>query len=368
MTLDVAVVQWKPRKGDVAANLATLEATFAQLLAGPGGAPRLVVLPEASMTGYFLEGGVYELALSAPAFAAKLDAAWRAAGGNAPLDICAGFYENDHGSYHNSALYATIGGDGPHVVHVHRKMFLPTYGVFDEERFLARGRRLETFPSAFGPAAILICEDAWHAIMPTIAALKGARLIIVPSASPGRGLGGRGRLENVERWRETLTLTASEHGVYMLYAGLTGFEGGKGMSGASCIVSPHGEVLATLDELSAAMLRATLDPAEVDLARATLHRVAGSVVRCCRSLTLPRTARVRSRSTARLRSGGSLRSCATRWSCDAGSARPSSVSRAASIRRSSRTSARGRSGPRTSTRFGCRTAPRAPTRSKTRNG
>ena len=113
--------------------------------------------------------------------------------------------------------------------------------MFDEERFLARGRKLSVFPTPFGTAAILICEDAWHSIMPTIAALKGARMIIVPSASPGRGLAGSGMLESVERWRATATLTASEHGVYVLYAGLTGFEGGKGMSGASCIVSPRGE-------------------------------------------------------------------------------------------------------------------------------
>jgi predicted amidohydrolase len=270
MTLDVAVVQWKPRKGDPAANFRELEAAFAQLLAGPGGAPALVVLPEAAMTGYFLEGGVYELAWPAAAFAARLDAAWRAAGGSADLDVCCGFYENADGAYHNSALYATIGGAGPRIVHVHRKMFLPTYGVFDEQRFLSRGRRLEVFPTPFGPAAILICEDAWHSIMPTIAALKGARLIIVPSASPGRGLDGDGLLESLERWRATLTLTASEHGVYMLYAGLTGFEGGKGMAGGSSVVSPHGELLVSLDELSVAIVRATLDPAEVDLARATL--------------------------------------------------------------------------------------------------
>jgi N-carbamoylputrescine amidase len=270
MTLDVAVVQWKPRKGDLAANFATLEATFAQLLASPGGAPALVVLPEAAMTGYFLEGGVYGLALSADDFAARLDATWRAAGGSAPIAVCIGFYENDAGTYYNSALYATIGGAGPRIVHLHRKMFLPTYGVFDEARFLSRGRRLAVFPTPFGPAAILICEDAWHSIMPTIAALKGARLIIVPSASPGRGLDGHGLLESLERWRATLALTASEHGVYILYAGLTGFEGGKGMAGGSSVVSPHGELLASLDELTVAILRASLDPAEVDLARATL--------------------------------------------------------------------------------------------------
>lgn len=270
MTFDVAIVQFKPSKGDIEGNLAALRGVFAQLLAAPEPPPQLIVLPEAALTGYFLEGAVYELSFSAPQFAAKLDAAWRAAGGAAATDIVCGFYENRDGTYHNSALYATIGGDGPRVVHVHRKMFLPTYGVFDEERFLSRGRHLDVFPTPFGSAAILICEDAWHSVMPTIAALKGARLIIVPSASPGRGLAGSGMLESVERWRATATLMASEHGAYVIYAGLTGFEGGKGMSGSSCIVSPRGELLEALDELSVAILRATLDGAEVDLARATL--------------------------------------------------------------------------------------------------
>jgi N-carbamoylputrescine amidase len=270
MTFDVAIVQFKPRKGDIAGNLATLRGIFAQLIAGPAALPHLIVLPEAAMTGYFLEGGVYELSLSAEAFAAKLDAEWRAAGGTSAIDIVCGFYENRDGAYHNAALYATIGGAAVRIVHVHRKMFLPTYGVFDEERFLTRGRHLGVFQTPLGTAAILICEDAWHSIMPTIAALKGARVIIIPSASPGRGLAGAGMLESVEHWRATVTLMASEHGVYVLYAGLTGFEGGKGMSGSSCIVSPRGQLLESLDELSVAILRASLDGAEVDLARATL--------------------------------------------------------------------------------------------------
>jgi predicted amidohydrolase len=270
MSVDVAIVQFKPRKGELEANFAVLQRIFAQLIAQEGGAPGLIVLPEAALTGYFLEGAVYELSFTAGDFAARLDAEWRAAGGSQPVDIVCGFYENNAGTYHNAALYASIGGDGPHIAHVHRKMFLPTYGVFDEERFLSRGRSLGVFPTPFGTAAILICEDAWHSIMPTIAALKGARLLIVPSASPGRGLSGSGMLESIERWRATLTLTASEHGVYVLYAGLTGFEGGKGMSGSSCVVSPRGELLAALDELTVSILRATIDPAEVDLARATL--------------------------------------------------------------------------------------------------
>ena len=58
----VAVVQFKPVKGDVAANVATLQAIFAQLHAA--GAPHIIVLPEACLTGYFLEGAVYELAFN----------------------------------------------------------------------------------------------------------------------------------------------------------------------------------------------------------------------------------------------------------------------------------------------------------------
>lgn len=270
MSFSVAIVQFKPHKGDVDANFATLQRIFAQLIAGPGAVPSLIVLPEAAMTGYFLEGAVYELSFTAQAFAERLDAEWRAAGGTEPVDVVCGFYENNNGTYHNSALYATIGAPAVAIAHVHRKMFLPTYGVFDEERFLTRGRNLGVFPTPFGNAAILICEDAWHSIMPTIAALKGARLIIIPSASPGRGLAGHGMLESVERWRATTTLMAGEHGVYVLYAGLTGFEGGKGMSGSSAVVSPRGEVLESLDELTVSILRATLDPVEVDLARATL--------------------------------------------------------------------------------------------------
>jgi predicted amidohydrolase len=270
MSFDVAVVQFKPRKGDVDGNFATLSRVFAQLVAGPAEPPQLIVLPEAALTGYFLEGGVYESSFSAADFAARLDAAWRAAGGTAPVDVVCGFYENADGTYYNSALYATLGGAGARVVHVHRKMFLATYGVFDEGRFLSRGRHLGVFPTPFGPAAILICEDAWHAIMPMIAALKGARLLVIPSASPGRGLAGAGMLESVERWRALMTVAAGEHGVYVVYAGLTGFEGGKGMSGSSCVVSPRGEVLESLDELSVAILRARLDEAEIDVARAAL--------------------------------------------------------------------------------------------------
>ncbi len=267
---EIAVVQFKPIKGDIDGNLAALGAIFAQLQAS--GAPQLVVLPEACLTGYFLEGAVYELALTAEHFAQTLHDCWRSAAGGtpAPADILCGFFENDGGTFYNSAIYVTVGGPAPVIVHVHRKMFLPTYGVFDEERFHSRGRHLGVFRSAFGPAAMLICEDAWHSIMPTIAALKGAHVLFVPSASPGRGLRGSGELESVARWKSILRAHAAEHGVYVVYAGLTGFEGGKGFAGSSCVISPAGAFVVEAPALDACILRAALDPAELEVARATL--------------------------------------------------------------------------------------------------
>jgi N-carbamoylputrescine amidase len=267
---DVAVVQFKPIKGDVAANVATLQTIFAQIAAA--GAPHIIVLPEACLTGYFLEGAVYELAMTSPAFAALVQSAWLGAAGPTPaeVDIVCGFFENDGGTFYNSAMYMRAGGAAPAVRHVHRKMFLPTYGVFDEERFLSRGRHLGVFPSAFGTAAILICEDAWHSIMPTVAALKGAQVLFVPSASPGRGLCANGELESVAHWKAVLRAHAAEHGVYIVYAGLTGFEGGKGMAGSSCVVAPGGAFVVEAPALEACILTAKLDPAEFEVARATL--------------------------------------------------------------------------------------------------
>lgn len=269
--MKLAIVQAKPRKGDVAGNLAELGAIFAQL-ASAETPYDLIVLPEAALTGYFLEGGVYELAFTTDDLAARIAGLWRAAPGSqrAAVDIALGFFENDGGTFYNSALYLEIDALGHRVVHVHRKMFLPTYGVFDEERFLSRGRRLQAFDTRFGRMALLICEDAWHAIMPTVAAIKGARCLIVPSASPGRGLAAGGELESVSHWRNVLRSYAVEHGMFVMYAGLAGFEGGKGMTGSSALIDPFGETLARLPALGAHILSAVVDFSEIDVARARL--------------------------------------------------------------------------------------------------
>lgn len=257
----------KPAKGRYAENLFAAREAFGQLA---GDAPDLVVFPEAAFTGYFLEGAVYDLALPAERFARDLADRWREAGGSEPVDLAAGFFENDGGTFYNSAVYVHVDNKRERIVHLHRKMFLPTYGVFDEERFLSRGRKLSVFETRFGRMALLVCEDAWHAIVPTLAAIKGARILIVPSASPGRGIDGAGELSSIAHWREVLRQAAVEHGVYVIYAGLTGFEGGKGMSGSSSVIDPRGAIIVQAPPSEACIVRAELDLREIDLARAGL--------------------------------------------------------------------------------------------------
>lgn len=268
MHASVAAVQFQPRKGEIEANLDRIGEIFADLAREDP--PDLIVFPEASTTGYFLEGAVHELARSAQEYAQALQHRWiAAAGGTREVDVVLGFYERDAGTIYNAALYVTLGGAAPCLRHVHRKLFLPTYGVFDEQRFVTRGRRIGVFETQAFPSAMLICEDVWHSICPTIAAVKGAQVVIVPSASPGRGIAGP-EIETVQRWRSLLRNAAGEHGIYVVYAGLVGFEGGKGFTGTSMVVAPDGRIVVEGQPFEECVVRARLDSDAVDVARAGL--------------------------------------------------------------------------------------------------
>ncbi|MGC8875712.1 nitrilase-related carbon-nitrogen hydrolase [Thermus sp.] len=247
-----AVLQFRPEKSRLRESLERLRAHLEALHPH---APQVVVLPEAALTGYFLQGGVRELALTRHELLELLAGVYEKVGWEGALDLVVGFYERDGGAFYNSAAYLEL----PHrVVHVHRKVFLPTYGVFDEERYLSRGSRVEAFRTRFGRAAILLCEDFWHSITATLAALDGAEVVYVPAASPARGFQGA-RPENVERWRTLAQAVAAEHGLYVVVASLVGFEGGKGMSGGSLVVGPDGRVLAEAPLFEEAALLFSLD-------------------------------------------------------------------------------------------------------------
>ncbi len=244
--VNVAVAQMRPRKGDYAGNLARLGELFARL-ESIAPRPGLLVLPETALTGYFLEGGVRDYAVTAGTLARDLDETYRASVGAAHrTDVVIGFYEVWRNTLYNSAMYVTLGAGDPVIHHVHRKMFLPTYGLFDEERFVERGLDIRAFDTPWGRAAVLVCEDAWHGMTATIAALDGAQAIFVVSAAPARGAwpkdDGLPGPASVSRWERLIRDIADEHGVYVALANLVGSEGGKVFPGASLLVGPKGDV------------------------------------------------------------------------------------------------------------------------------
>jgi NAD+ synthase (glutamine-hydrolysing) len=273
--LRLAIAQTRPRKGAYDDNLCRLGATFREVSAWAE-PPELVVAPETALTGYFLEGGVRDLAVPAEKLFDDLARQHREAKA-AAFDIALGFYEIHRNRLYNSGLYATLGGPDAGIRHVHRKVFLPTYGVFDEERFVEAGRAVEAFDTRWGRAAILICEDAWHSFTPMLAALGGAQLIIIPSASPARGVGSAddtGRPTSLARWTRIVQDISGEHGVFVALAQLVGFEGGKAFPGGSIVASPRGDVLAEGPIFEEALLPATLDFEEITRARADLPLLA----------------------------------------------------------------------------------------------
>lgn len=226
----------KPTKGDVAANLGIVK----QAVTTHASNVDVLLFPETCLSGYFLEGGVAEAAVTV----AEVIQGLGVPAPDAP-DLVLGFYERWNRRIYNSALYLEPVEESWEPRHVHRKLFLPTYGVFDEGRFVEAGSAIEPFDTRFGRFGMLVCEDAWHSLSATILAVGGAEVILIPSASPSRdfGAGHGGRPANLARWDQLAPAIASEHGVFVAVAQLAGSEGGKLFPGGSVAVDPRGAVL-----------------------------------------------------------------------------------------------------------------------------
>ena len=231
--LRVALAQVEPVLGDLKANV-SLHSSWIRKAIRHGA--DLVVFPELSLTGYLLQDLVPEVALdledSGP-LRPLFDLSRRIA-------IVAGFVEETPGHrYYNSALFL----EGGRVRHVHRKVYLPTYGMFDEGRFFAAGDRVQAFSTRLGRVGLLICEDFWHPSTSLILAQDGADYLLVLSAGPTEGIDRRG-LSVHATWKDLARVTAQMQTLYVIYANRIGFEDGINFSGGSCVIGPSGEMLA----------------------------------------------------------------------------------------------------------------------------
>jgi NAD+ synthase (glutamine-hydrolysing) len=234
MKIQIALAQIDTKLGVVEANLKKhLELIQSARQAGA----QLIVFPELSLTGYVLQDLTPAIAhqpnMKDHVFKPLLDASKN-------IDILVGFVDEDfRHRFFIASAYLSQG----EVVHVHHKLYLPTYGLFDEGRFFAWGDTVSAFDTQFGKMGILICEDFWHASPPYLLWLDGCDIFIFASASPGRGLSNQPRLESA-RWVEHINQAyASMFTSFVLHVNRVGYEDGLNFWGGSTIFDPDGILL-----------------------------------------------------------------------------------------------------------------------------
>lgn len=257
----VGLAQIAPRLGDVEANLAIHSDRIQEAL---GEGLELLVFPELSLTGYYVKDLVPRVAQrvsESPVLRALAQA-------SGDLDLVVGFVEEDERNrFFISAAYLADG----EVRHLHRKVYLPTYGMFEDNRFFSAGNRLRAFQSRFGATGLLICEDAWHLSSPYILWLDGADLLIEINASPGYGVSGEAetlaQAEAIGRFNRVYAELLTS---YLLFCNRVGTEDGAMFWGGSAVFGPTGEVVAQAPLLEETLLVAEIDLNEVRRVRSRL--------------------------------------------------------------------------------------------------
>jgi predicted amidohydrolase len=234
-TVRVGLAQIAPTLGHFDANLARHHALLDEARAG--GAD-LVVFPELGLTGYQLQDLASEVAI-------RIDDPRLADLAAATRDLSAVVSFVEESADHRLFIAAALLEDGE-VCHVHRKLFLPTYGLFDERRFFAHGDILRAVSSRLGVGVgIAICEDFWHLTVPQLLALDGAQILINVSSSPGRDLAATNEvgLGTATSWRGLMRTYAQLTTTFVIFCNRVGVDESISFWGGSEVIGPNGAAL-----------------------------------------------------------------------------------------------------------------------------
>jgi len=258
--LRIALAQVAPRLGDVEANLARHLALLEEARAGGAG---LVVFPELGLTGYQLQDLASEVAMRPddPRLA-------RLAAATTGLSAVVSFVEES--ADHRLFIAAALVEDGE-VRHVHRKVHLPTYGLFDERRFFAPGDVIRATPSRLGVGlGLAVCEDFWHMSTPQLLALDGAQLLVNVSSSPGRDLARTSEvgLGTAGSWRTLMRTYAQLTTSFVVFCNRVGVDESLSFWGGSEVIGPTGAPV-----FSAPMFEEGLFFADIELGDVRRERI-----------------------------------------------------------------------------------------------
>ena len=256
MKLKLGIAQINPTLGNLDQNVEIFRKTVKE---ATDNGTELLVFPELGLTGYFLKDMV-------PTVAQRLDSRLvrEIRRASKKLSLVVGMVEesSEH-FFYNSVLYIEKGD----ILHVHRKVYLPTYGIFDEERYLSRGTQVRAFGTRFGRMAMLVCEDAWHPSTVYLASQAGSQILLIPASSPGRGVQKGAKLQISETWESMVRVYATLFMQFCVFVNRVGYEDGINFWGGSEVVNPNGKRILKGPYLDEALIETTLDLEEVRRAR-----------------------------------------------------------------------------------------------------
>lgn len=212
-----------------------------------------LVFPELALTGYMVDKRFSDAA-------SHLDGPWvdelRALSKRVGLSV--GFIEETRNAlFYNSALHLERG----RILHLHRKIYLPTYGDFDERRYYGAGWDVSAYDSDHGRMAMLVCGDAWHIPLAYIAAHDGADVLLILAASSKQGLMNTTPCDEAWRWMcRSYALTLS---CFVVFANLAGEDDHLDFWGGSFVVGPDGNIVAQSETDEPDLVVADLDYADL---------------------------------------------------------------------------------------------------------
>jgi predicted amidohydrolase len=255
--MSIGVHQFAPVLRDIAGNAARISA------AAESANVDLLITPELSLTGYDLRDDVHAVARPL----ATGTTAQRAF--DAPVlgrAVLVGAVDQSDAVPYNAAALVQDGT----LAFIQRKVYLPTYGMFDEGRYFGRGRQVAPFVLDGWRFGVLICEDFWHPMLAYLHSLQRADVLVVMAAAPGRGVWSGGEegafFASSDAWERIARTYAQLYGVYVVVCNRTGVEGGVTFGGESLVVAPNATVIARagIDEET---LKVTLERSAIAAAR-----------------------------------------------------------------------------------------------------
>ena len=254
-TRRIALAQIAPALGQLDANLDRHRALIRE---ARGAEADLVVFPELGLTGYQLQDLASEVAL-------RLDDPRLTSLAEETRGLSAVVSFVEESGDHRLFIAAVLLEDGQ-VVHVHRKLFLPTYGLFDERRFFAQGDVLRAVPSRLGlGVGLAVCEDFWHLSVPQTLALDGAQILINVSSSPGRDLAQTNEvgLGTATSWRTLLRTYAQLTTSFVVFCNRVGVDESISFWGGSEVIAPNGAALFMAPMYDEGLFTVDIDPNDV---------------------------------------------------------------------------------------------------------